>query len=49
MVWSTPNGLKIQINKSDTYDRPNEETRMVLRSCGRLDIDFGAPVLTGYT
>jgi hypothetical protein len=43
MVWCTPSGLKIQINKSDTYDRPNEEARMVLRSCGRLDIDFGAP------
>ena len=43
MVWCTPGGLKIQINKSDTYDQPNEETRMVLRSCGRLDIDFGAP------
>ncbi len=43
MIWCTPDGLKIQINKSDTYDRPNEETRMVLRSCGRIDINFGAP------
>jgi len=43
MIWSTPTGLRIQINKSDTYDRPNEESRMVLRSCGQLDIDFGAP------
>jgi len=43
MVWCTDRGLEIQINKSDLFDQPNEETRMTLRAAGRLSIDFGAP------
>ncbi|HUT26321.1 MAG TPA: DUF5703 domain-containing protein, partial [Sumerlaeia bacterium] len=43
MVWTTPTGILMQINKSDTFGDPNAETRMALRSCGRLTLDFGAP------
>ncbi|MFV0592528.1 MAG: glycosyl hydrolase family 95 catalytic domain-containing protein [Draconibacterium sp.] len=43
LIWATPTGIKIQINKSDTYDGSNEESTANLRSCGQLDIDFGAP------
>lgn len=38
LIWTTPSGIKMQINKSDTFDGT------LLRSCGQLEIDFSAPV-----
>lgn len=43
MIWTTPKGIKIQINKSDAFDAKNDESPANLRSCGQLDIDFGEP------
>ena len=43
LIWATPNSIKLQINKSDAFDGKNEESPANLRSCGQLDIDFGAP------
>ena len=43
MIWCTPSGLKLQINKTDAWDRPNQETGMLLRSCGQLTLDFNVP------
>ncbi|MCX6925021.1 MAG: hypothetical protein NT154_17685, partial [Verrucomicrobia bacterium] len=43
MIWCTPTGLKLQINKTDAWDRPNQETGMLLRSCGQLTLDFNVP------
>lgn len=43
MIWCTPSGFKLQLNKTDTWDRPNQETGMVLRSCGQLALDFNVP------
>jgi len=43
MIWCTPTGFKIQVNKTDLWDEPNKETRALLRSCARLTLDFGAP------
>ena len=44
MVWCTDSGLQIQINKSDTWDQPNQESGMLLRSCARLSLDTATPV-----
>ncbi|MBS2212663.1 hypothetical protein KEM09_14690 [Carboxylicivirga mesophila] len=44
MVWSSKNGLEIQINKNDLFDQANEEAGATLRGGARLSIDFGAPV-----
>ena len=44
MIWNTPRGLELQINKTDTWDGRNTETACgILRSCARLSIDFGLP------
>jgi hypothetical protein len=43
MIWTTPRGIKIQLNKSDAFDVKNDESPANLRSCGQLDIDFGEP------
>jgi alpha-L-fucosidase 2 len=43
LIWTTPTGIKLQINKSDAFDWQDEESAANLRSCGQLDIDFGAP------
>ena len=43
MVWNTNNGVEIQINKSDLFDQPCEESRSTLRGGARLTIDLGAP------
>jgi len=46
MMWCTPTGLRMQINKSDAFDRSSGESiGEVLRSCAQLEIDFGAPVM----
>lgn len=42
MVWSTPSGIKLQMNKIDLYSRP-EEGRMSLCSAGQVNIDFHVP------
>ena len=42
MLWFTDEGLELQLNKADLYDRP-ARGRMALRSAGRLKIDFGVP------
>ena len=39
MVWATETGFRAQINKNDTW----EPQSMVLRSCGRLMVDFQTP------
>lgn len=43
MVWNHKNGIEIQINKSDLFDRPNEESEASLRGGARLHIDLGTP------
>lgn len=43
MVWTTKTGLQAQINKNDTWDEPNDEAPMLLRSCGQLSVDFTVP------
>ena len=43
MVWTEESALRLQINKCDTWDRPDAEAPKLLRSCGRLSIDFAAP------
>ncbi|MFH1741291.1 MAG: glycoside hydrolase family 95-like protein [bacterium] len=43
MIWCGKAGVEMQINKVDTFGPPTEESQMVLRSCGRLSLDFGAP------
>lgn len=42
MIWTTENGIELQINKLNLYDRPNKNS-VVLKSAGRLSIDFGVP------
>ena len=42
MLWFSDNGLELQLNKIDLYDRP-AKGRTTLRSAGRLKIDFGVP------
>ncbi len=43
MLWTTESGLTVQVNKNDTWDETSEDSGMLLRSCGRVTIDFGAP------
>jgi len=43
MLWTTESGLTVQVNKNDTWDDTPADSGMVLRSCGRVTIDFGAP------
>lgn len=43
LVWNTNNGFEFQINKSDLFDKNNEESRATLRNGVRLTIDLGAP------
>lgn len=43
MMWSVGEGLRMQLNKNDTWTQPDEEAPMLLRSCGRVNIDFGQP------
>lgn len=42
MLWFTEEGIALQINKIDLYDKP-ANGRMTLRSAGRVKIDLGAP------
>ena len=42
MIWTTENGLELQINKINLYDRP-APGQVALKSAGRLSIDFGVP------
>ena len=43
MIHCTSNGFTIQVNKNDTWDQSGAE-EMLLRSCGQINVDFGAPV-----
>ena len=43
MLWTQPEGLCLQLNKNDTWTQPDGESPMLLRSCGRINIDFGQP------
>lgn len=43
MLWNTPRGVELQINKSDLFDQKHEENRATLRGGVRLNIDLGAP------
>jgi len=43
MVWNNINGLEVQINKNDLFDRKNEESEATLRGGVHLNIDLGAP------
>ncbi len=56
LLWTTESGLVLAINKSDTWDddgpgpisgwdREREDRYTTLRHCGRLNVDFGCPVL----
>lgn len=46
MLWCTPSGIKLQINKSDAFDKSTAESNgAVLRSCAQLEIDFRAPAV----
>ncbi len=42
MLWCTENGIKMQINKIDLYDKPLNSP-MTLRAAGQISIDFGVP------
>lgn len=42
MLWFTDEGIKVQLNKIDLYDKERKEG-MTLRSAGRLTIDLGVP------
>ncbi|WP_372948470.1 glycosyl hydrolase family 95 catalytic domain-containing protein [Mariniphaga sp.] len=48
MIWNHENGIEIQINKNDLWSEPDprENDFSSLRHCGRLKIDFGAPVFS---
>jgi alpha-L-fucosidase 2 len=43
MIWTTENALRLQINKADIWDQADAEAPKLLRSCGRLTIDFATP------
>ena len=43
MVWTTDDGLEMQINKSDLWTCPDEESPMMLRNAARVKVDFGVP------
>jgi alpha-L-fucosidase 2 len=43
MIWNSPNGIQVQINKNDLYDQPNEEAGATLRGGARLSVDLGLP------
>ena len=43
IVWCNRNGIEMQINKSDLYDRTNSESATVLRGAAHLRINFGMP------
>lgn len=42
MIWTTENGIELQLNKINLYDRPAAGP-VTLKSAGRLSIDFGGP------
>ena len=42
MLWFTKEGITLQINKIDLYDKP-ANGRMTLRSAGRLNVNLGVP------
>lgn len=42
MIWCNEDGLQLQVNKTDLYDRP-EDDLMTLRSAAQLKIDLGVP------
>ena len=42
MLWTTENGIEIQVNKINLYDRPGPG-QVALKSAGRLSVDFGVP------
>jgi alpha-L-fucosidase 2 len=44
MVWNRPDGVEVQINKNDLFDKSDTESLTTLRGGVRLSIDFGAPV-----
>lgn len=43
MFWTVPEGLKLQLNKNDTWTQPDSEAPMLLRSCAQVALDFGQP------
>lgn len=42
MIWTTKNGIQLQINKINLYDQPKNDY-VSLRAAGRVSIDFGVP------
>ena len=40
MLWCTERGVRLQINKTDTWDGTQSR---ILRSCASIELDFGAP------
>lgn len=42
MLWFTDEGIILQLNKIDLYDKP-VDGRMTLRSAGRLKVNLGVP------
>jgi len=43
MVWNCNNGVEVQLNKNDLFDKPGKESLATLRGGARLNIDLGAP------
>lgn len=43
MIWTTENGIRLQINKIDLYNRPQNDM-VSLKAAGQVSIDFGVPV-----
>lgn len=43
MVWTTDREILIQLNKNNLWTQPDEESPMLLRSCGQVRISFDTP------
>lgn len=43
MIWNNKNGLEIQVNKNDLFDKPGDELYSTLRNGARISVDLGAP------
>ncbi len=44
MVWTDAEHVTMQLNKSDLWTKATSESGMLLRSAGRLCLDFGMPL-----
>ncbi len=44
MLWTEAESITMQLNKSDLWTKANRDCGMLLRSAGRLKLDFGMPL-----